>query len=323
MYIQELLTWEQFDDEHLSFLKAIGVDCVCLDIRRVYRVDPALDPRDGRDRTDFFEAARGKVESHGMRLHTIFMEGWREIALGAPDRDEKIEAWCTMLWGVGAAGIPVLGYNFKPMGNFRTPSTKGRGGASYSTFDYEVFAQNRPKPHEPPASEAEMWGHMEYFLKRVIPVAKEAGVRMALHPDDPPIPEALGGVAQIASTLEQFRRIFGAVPSDSNGMMFCQGCMTELLGTNVYDAIRELGSKNQIVYVHFRNVRGRLPRFEEVFIDEGDVDMFRAMQIYKEVGFNGPFMMDHTPRLPQQGAGWAGQAYAVGYIRGLIQAVYR
>lgn len=323
MYIQELLTWDQFDDERLSFLKAIGADCVCLDIRGMHRVDPALDLRDGRDRTDFFAAAKVRVEAHGMRLHSIFMAGWDEIALGMPDRDEKIEAWCTMLWGVGAAGIPVLGYNFKPMGNFRTPSTKGRGGASYSTFDYDAFARNRPRPHEPPVSEAEMWGHMEYFLKRVIPVAREARVRMALHPDDPPIPEALAGVAQIASTLEQFRRIFGAVPSDSNGMMFCQGCMTELLGTNVYDAIRELGSKNQIVYVHFRNVRGALPRFEEVFLDEGDIDMYRAMQTYKEVGFNGPFMMDHTPHFPQKGAGWAGQAYAVGYIRGLIQAVYR
>ena len=95
------------------------------------------------------------------------------------------------------------------------------------------------------------------------------------------------------------------------------------MGVNVYDAIQEMGSKNKIIFVHFRNVRGALPSFQEVFLDEGDVDMYRAMQIYRDAGFNGPFMMDHTPRLPQTQAGWAGRGYAVGYIRGLIQSVYR
>ena len=95
------------------------------------------------------------------------------------------------------------------------------------------------------------------------------------------------------------------------------------MGVNVYDAIREMGSKGKIIYVHFRNVRGALPSFQEVFIDEGDVDMYTAMTIYRDVGFQGPFMMDHTPQLTQTQAGWAGWAYATGYIRGLIQSVYR
>ena len=146
--------------------------------------------------------------------------------------------------------------------------------------------------------------------------------RMALHPDDPPISEPLGGVAQIASSLEHFRRIFEFVPSASNGMLFCQGCVTEL-GVDVYETIREFASRGWIAYVHFRNVRGCLPSFQEVFVDEGDVDMVRALETYRDVGFDGPFMMDHTPRLAQESAGRAGQAYAVGYIRGLIQSVYR
>ncbi len=323
MFIQDLLNWDQFDDAHLSFFKAIGVDAVCLDIRGMHRIAGADDLRDGVERTDFFKAARAKVEAHGMRLHSVFMAGWNEITLGLPDRDKKIEAWRTMLRGLGRAGIPTLGYNFKPMGNFRTPSATGRGGAAYSTFDYAHFAQNRPKPHDPPVSEAEMWEHMEHFLQGVIPAAGEAGVRMALHPDDPPIPEPLGGVAQIASTVEQFRRIFTSVPSAANAMLFCQGCMTELVGLNVYDVIREFASKDWIAYVHFRNVRGKLPRFEEVFMDEGDVDMRRALQIYREAGFNGPFMMDHTPHIPNDPGSRAGRAFAVGYIRALVQAVYR
>ena len=332
MYIQDLLTWDQFDDENLSFFNAIGIDYLCLDIRGMHRVEGALDLRDGPDSTNFFEAAKAKVESHGMVLHSIFMAGWDEIALGLPDLDEKIEAWCTMLRSMGTIGIPALGYNFKPMGNFRTPSARGRGGASYSTFVYDHFSQNRPKQHEPLVSEDEMWEHIEYFLKRVIPVAAEARVQMALHPDDPPIPEPIAGVAQIASTLDQYRRIFDLAPSNANGMLFCQGCATEM-GVNVYEAIREMGTKGKIVFVHFRNVRGCLPSFQEVFVDEGDVDMYQAMATYRDAGFNGPFMMDHSPTLPQpkvegsaiahSGAGWAGRAYAVGYIRGLIQSVYR
>ena len=322
MIIQDLLGWDQFDDENLSFFRAIGIDCVCLDIRNMHRADPKLDLREGRDSTEFLAAAREKVESHGMRLYSIFMGGWDEITLARPDRDEKIAAWNAMLRSIGAAGIPALGYNFKPMGNFRTTSAHGRGGARYSTFDYEEFAQNRPEPHDPPVSAEEMWAHLAYFLERVIPVAEEAGVRMALHPDDPPIPEPLAGVAQIVSTLDQYRRIFELAPGRANGMLLCQGCVSEM-GENVYDAIREMGTKEKIVYVHFRNVRGTLPSFQEVFMDEGDVDMYRALETYRDAGFEGPFMMDHTPHLPQPSAGWAGRAYAVGVIRGLIQAVYR
>jgi mannonate dehydratase len=136
------------------------------------------------------------------------------------------------------------------------------------------------------------------------------------------VPEPLGGVAQICSTLAQFRRIFDLVPSDNHAMLFCQGCMTELLGEGVYDAIAEMAANNKIAWVHFRNVRGQLPRFAEVFIDEGDIDMRRAMEIYRDNGFNGPYMMDHTPTFPHEKSDWLGKAYAIGYIRALIQTVY-
>jgi len=227
-----------------------------------------------------------------------------------------------MLQSLGRAGIPHLGWNFKPMGNFRTTADVGRGGARYSTFDYAEFAQNRPQPHQPPIGEAEMWSRMETFLQAVIPIAEQAGVRMALHPDDPPIPEPLGGVAQICSTMAQFRRIFDIVPSPNHAMLFCQGCMTELLGQDVYQAIAEMAGREKIAWVHFRNVRGQLPRFAEVFIDEGEIDMRRAMEIYRDNGFNGPYMMDHTPTFPSGNSAWLGKAYAVGYIRALIQTVY-
>ncbi|MEZ4865139.1 MAG: mannonate dehydratase [Caldilineaceae bacterium] len=323
MYIQEAVNWRNFDDETLSFYRALGVDLIHLDLRSgVSGVDPTSDLRDGRDSTELFARAREKVEAHGMKLNNVFMSCWDEITLAHPDREAKLEAWCRMLESLGQAGIPYLGWNFKPKGNFRTPSDIGRGGVKYSTFDYAEFMRNRPQLHEPAVTDMEMWERMEQFLATVIPVAEKAGVRMALHPDDPPVPEPLGGVAQICSTLEQFRRIFALTPSPNHMMLFCQGCMTELLGQGVYDAIAEMASQQKIAWVHFRNVRGQLPRFAEVFIDEGDIDMQRAMTIYRDNGFNGPYMMDHTPTFPHSHSAWVGKAYAIGYIRALLQTVY-
>lgn len=328
MYIQEQVRYTELNDEVLNLYRSIGVDMIHLDIRSgVSTVDSDLGQklRRGEDCTVLFEEAREQIESAGMKLNNVFMSCWPEISLGTSEADEKIDAWCRMLESLGRAGVPHLGWNFKPMGNFRTPSDVGRGGALYSTFDYEAFNQNRPTPHSPAVSEESMWLHMETFLNAVIPVAEKAGVRMALHPDDPPVPEPLGGVAQICSTLEQFRRIFAMVPNQHHAMLFCQGCMTELLGVGVYDAIAEMAANDKIAWVHFRNVSGQLPRFAEVFIDEGDIDMRRAMEIYRDNGFRGPYMMDHTPKLPVNSnarADWIGKAYAIGYIRALIQDVY-
>ena len=313
MTIQDQLALDQVNDENLSFFKAIGIDYLA--------VHPGPDMSDGLSSTECWLSTRDLVESHGLKLYNVSQNGWDSITLGLADRDEKFEAWCMMLRSLGAAGIPTLGYNFKPIGNFRTTPTRGRGMARYSTFDYNEFMQNPPHYPDKSIKEEQLWENLEYFLKRVIPVAEESGVRMALHPDDPPIPEPLGGAARIISTLENYQRIFDLVQSDSNGMLFCQGCVAEM-GVDVYEAIRKIGSQNKILYVHFRNIRGTPHKFQEVFLDEGDVEMFRAMQTYHEVGFQGPFMMDHTPHLPQEKAGWAGRAFAVGYIRAMIQAVH-
>ncbi len=336
MYIQDQLSIGDLDDEHLSYFNALGVNSIHLELRGgpaakgrrgstgSANTSLAQDLKAGKDCTEAFEQVREKVEAHGMKLNNIFMPAWEEITLAEADMDEKIGHWCAMLESLGRAGIPCVGWNFKPMGNFRTMADIGRGGVQYSTFDYAEFEQNRPVPHEPPVDEAQMWERMEKFLKAAVPTAEKAGVRMALHPDDPPIPEPLGGVAQICSTLEQFRKTFFEIaPSGNNGMLFCQGCMTELLGPEkIYDAIAEMASKGVIAWVHFRNVRGQLPRFAEVFMDEGEVDMLRAMEVYRDNGFNGPFMMDHTPKMPKGYDNMHGKAYAIGYIRALIQMVY-
>ena len=317
MFIQEQLPWDQINDDTLSFFKAIGVDYLT-----VNAIPP--DVRQGRDRTGFWQDLKTLAESHGLKLTNLAATGWDEISLALADRDEKIDAWCRLLQSMGKVGIPTLGYNFKPAGNFRTESVPpGRGGARYSTFDYGKFMVDPPYYPDKAISEEKILENIRYFLERVIPVAEENNVRMALHPDDPPIPEPMAGAARIVSTLEQYHHIFDMVPSRSNAMLFCQGCVAEM-GEDVCDAIRNIGSRDKIVYVHFRNIRGGSRSFQEVFVDEGDQDMYEAMRTYKEVGFEGPFMMDHTPGFPNTDSTfWGGRAFAVGYMRALIQAVYR
>ncbi len=320
MRIQDQVNHAHLTDENLAFYRAIGVDDLTI-------YPPPFghhgDLQTRAEMADYLKDVRRQAENHGLVFTNIALSGPDAVTLAQPERDEKIEQWCEMLRAMGDAGVPTLGYNFKPIGNFRTTSATGRGGAKYSTFDYEEWERTPKEYPDKQIDEASMWANIGYFLTRVIPVAEECGVRMALHPDDPPIPEAMGGAARIVSTLDQYERIFSLAPSSSNAMLFCQGCVTEMENDDVYEGIRRIGSQGKIVYVHFRNVKGTGKYFEEVFVDEGDVDMLKAMQIYKAVGFEGPFMMDHTPSIPGDDAmARAGHALATGYIRACIQAVY-
>ena len=314
MFIQDQLTADRVNDDNLQFYKAIGVDYLT--------IYPPPEFDSGEEYTTYYARMRKLAESHGLKLQNIAIKGADEITLALPERDREIERLKQMLQAMGKVGIPTLGYNFKPVGNFRTEATYGRGGTVYSTFNYDALMQDPPHNPDKIIDETAMWENIDYFLHEIIPVAEENQVRMALHPDDPPIPEPLGGAARIVSTLDQYKRIFSLVPSRSNAMLFCQGCVTEM-GVDVYEAIRDIGTLGKIVYVHFRNVKGAPKDFQEVFLDEGDVDMVKAMKVYKDVGFNGPFMMDHTPGIPGDREGREGHAFAAGYIRALIQSVYQ
>ncbi|MBT5876900.1 MAG: TIM barrel protein [Candidatus Latescibacteria bacterium] len=322
MHIQDQLPADRVTDENLRFYKSIGVDYLTI------YPPPEFDTL--AEYKAYFSEMKKKAETHGLILQNIATKGPDEITLGLDGRDRKLEQWKHLLCAMGATGIPTLGYNFKPIGNFRTPSTYGRGGASYSTFDYESHKSESHAFPDKEITEERLWDNMVYFLSEIIPVAEENNVKMALHPDDPPIPEPLGGAARIVSTIDQYNRIFDQAPSDSNAMLFCQGCVAEM-GVDVYDTIRDLASRDKIVYVHFRNIHGGsdirngggLSFFQEVFLDEGDVDMVKAMETYRDAGFRGPYMMDHTPVIPGDREGREGHAFATGYIRALLQTVYR
>ncbi|HTD89909.1 MAG TPA: mannonate dehydratase, partial [Burkholderiales bacterium] len=321
------VTWDADVEKNLAFVKTLGLDCVAIDLPDDPRADAAINLSTMDSATTFFRQAKTTVAAHGMELRTVLAtNGFNEIKRGTAGRDQKIEFLLNAVRAMGVAGIPILAYNFKLLNSklLRSAPTQGRGTSTYISFDYDDYLKNPAKPIDPPISEAMMRDNLSYFLNAIIPVAEKSGVRLALHPDDPPVPHgipALAGAAHIASSFDDYRRIFDMVPSRSNGMLFCQGCVTEMKGVDVYDAIRQMGSLDKIVMVHFRNVHGEFPKFQETFVDNGDVDMYRAMRAYRDIGFKGPFSLDHSPMFP--GAQIANQAFVIGYMRALIQVVYR
>jgi mannonate dehydratase len=324
--LMDQLGWEEVSPENLNFLKATGVDCL--------RVHVPRQLADGADHTEEFRRLRGVVEAHGLRLASLHASGLPKdkIVYGQEGREEQLEVWLAVLRAIGGAGVPITGLTFQPIGHFRTASTPGRGGAQYSTFDMEAYRRD-PRQFAGDTrgaaafqgrelSEEALWESARWFFTRVVPVAEAAGVRIALHPDDPPIPDPLGGAARIVTSIENYDRIYNLAPSPANAMLFCQGCVAEM-GEDIYEAIAYAASAGRIAYVHFRDIRGTPYNFQEVFIDEGQNDMQRALETYRDHGFAGPFMMDHTPRLPQGFDHWHGHAYANGYIKALLKTVYR
>jgi mannonate dehydratase len=312
--VQDHIALDGLTDGNLSTLRAIGVDDIA-----IMHPEP---PQAGQDQSGLWRDVRAKVETHGMRLNNVGLRPHPSIPLGRDDRDAHVEGWCSLIRSLGVAGVPTLGYNFRGIGNFRTESAIGRGGARYSTFDFAEFQANPQEHPDHSISEPDLRANLRLFVERIVPVAEEAGVLLTMHPDDPPRHDPLGGAARVLSSLDDFERLFDLAPSPSNAMLFCQGCVAEM-GEDIAAAIRRIAGLGKIGTVHFRNIRGGPERFEEVFLDEGDMDMYAAMRVYQEVGYDGPFMLDHTPGLQDTGAGWAGRAYAIGFIRATMQAAYR
>jgi len=271
---------------------------------------------------------RKRVEDAGLTLSVIESIPISDrIKLGLPGRDEDLENFCQSVRNMGAAGIPVLCYNFMAVFNWLRTSTttRGRGGALVTSYDHRLI-EKAPLTWAGEVSEEQLWDSLEYFLKRVVPVAEEAGVKLALHPDDPPI-SPIRGVARILRSIEACDRVLEMVPpSDFNGITLCQGTFGAMEGVDVPSAIRHFGEQGKIFFAHFRDIRGSVPAFEETFHDEGKTDMAEAMRAYEEVGFDGPIRPDHVPTLEEEaneapGYMMLGRLYAVGYMKGLLDAL--
>jgi mannonate dehydratase len=250
------------------------------------------------------------------------------IMLGkSPERDREIDKICGMIRNCAKAGIPAVKYNMTILGVVRTRRTHGRGGASYSTFNYaEAEAQHPPLTPAGPVSADEMWERITYFLERVVPVANEYRIRIACHPHDPAMPQKSGyrGVHRVLGSVDGLKRFISICPSRYHGLNFCQGTVSEMLenpGKQIYDVIRYFGERKKIFNVHFRNIWGRFLNFQETFPDNGSVNMLRAMRTYKEVGYEYMVMPDHAPSIEGDIGGKQAFAFEYGYIAAMLQTV--
>lgn len=309
--------FSELTDEMLRFAKQLGVSGIVLNTPKI----------PGEKRWEFMDLLRLRVqcEEYGLRLEAIEntpIRFYDKAMLGLPGRDEQIEHYCETIRNLGRAGIPILGYHWMPNGVWRTSRTAfGRGGARVTAFDLDLV-QNAPLTHGRVFTEEEMWQNYAYFLRAVVPVAEEAGVKLALHPDDPPVP-MLGGVARIFRNFEGFRRAMELVPSPNSGLDFCIGSWSEM-GPGVREAIEYFGQRGKIFYVHFRDVQGHVPKFQECFLGEGNQDVVELMLTLKRVGFTGFLIDDHVPRLVDDTEwGHRGRAHATGFLQGLLLAIQR
>jgi mannonate dehydratase len=328
MSLQMRIALGQFNeltDERLTFAKQIGVAGVQMNT-------PKLPEQDGYWKYEDLVALRERCERYELRLEALEnvpIHWYRGAMLGLPSRDEQIENYQKTIRNMGKAGIPMLGYHWMPNGVWRTPSVTGRGGVLVTAFD---MAQIDAAPlvagfrhldeiGEQSVSTEQMWENYTYFIKAVLPVAEEAGVKLALHPDDPPVSE-LGGIARLFYNTDGFKRAMEHIaPSQNHGLDFCMGCFSEM-GTDVIEAIEYFGTRGKIFYFHFRDVQGCMPAFKECFLGEGNVNVVQAMRTLKMVGFNGFIIDDHVPQMIDDSK-WnhRGHAHATGYLLGLLEAI--
>lgn len=242
---------------------------------------------------------------------------------GLPGRDAEIDAVCMLIENMGRLGVPVWCYEWMADFNWlRTNmATPSRGGSVVTSFDLKDVRADLTS--EPPIGEEALWANLEYFLKRVLPVAEKAGVKLSMHPDDPPL-SPIRGVGRIMRSVANYQRLLDIAPSPANTITLCQGNFT-LMTDDLPAVIRRFGPT--ISFVHFRDVRGVPERFEETWHDAGQTDMLACMKAYKDIGFAGVLRPDHVPTVEgdsNENAGYSsfGRLYAIGYIRGLREAVY-
>jgi mannonate dehydratase len=269
-----------------------------------------------------------RFENYGIRVEVIESRPpANKIKLGLPGRDEEIAVIQELIRNMGKVGIPVWCYDFMAEFNwFRTSTTtRTRGGALVSSYDHSLM-KNAPFTENAPISEEQLWANLKYYLEAIVPVAEEAKVKLALHPDDPPI-SPIRGVSRILTSADALQRAIELVPSEYSGITLCQGTLATA-GDNIPATIRRFAKLNKLFFVHFRDVRGTAEKFEETFHDDGKTDMYEAMAAYAECGFDGPARPDHVPTMDGEsndhpGYETLGRLFGVGYIKGLMDATYR
>jgi mannonate dehydratase len=278
---------------------------------------------------DLAETMRGY---HEAGLEWTVLEGVNitRAQLGIDGRDEDIARFIALIRDCAAVGQRIICYNWMPaVGWSRTDSARAdRGGSLVTAFDM-AKASTELTEYGDRFTHDDLWKNMEYFLKAVVPEAEKHDVRLALHPDDPPV-ERLRGIPRIITSIEALKRVTQIYPSRHNGLTFCQGSIaSQGPHVDIPAAIRWFGERGLIHFVHFRDVRGTPTSFVEAWHDDGQNDMYAAMRAYHEVGFRGPIRPDHVATVTGledntfPGYNNLGALFAIGYIKGLMEAAIR
>jgi mannonate dehydratase len=282
-------------------------------------------------------ALRHEINAHGLELEAIENfdpAHWHDVLLDGPKKAQQLENLQAIIRAAGRAGIPILGYNFSIAGVAgRVRGAFARGGAEAVGMDGPF---DKPMPHgmvwnmiydrqAPPGTvpsipPEQLWRRLGEFLDAVVPVAEAAGVTLAAHPDDPPMP-TVRGQPRLVYQPRLYQKLLDLKPSRANALEFCLGSLAEMTEGNIYEVVETYSRQGKLAYAHFRNVRGKVPFYKETFIDEGDVDMLQVLRILKRNGYDGVLIPDHAPQMTCAAPWHAGMAFALGYMRAALQAV--
>jgi len=327
MSIHETLVLSPESDERWELARQLGVDTAATRL-------PAAGRWRGTDAVSDTGETRPWEFEPLMHLQQRFADAGFDLAvmedvypplehvqLGT-DRERGVEAMCTLVEHLGALDVPILCYSWSSLFNWVRSSTtrRARGGSLTSAYDHGILSR-APDVDESVTAD-ELWENLEYFLERMVPVAEEAGVDLALHPDDPPVSD-VRGVPRIITSPDAIERALSLVESDRHGIAFCQGTI-RAMGADIPATIRRFA--DDVHYVHFRDVEGSADDFVETWHDDGPTDMKGAMATWCEVGFDGPMRPDHVPTMAGEsndapGYETKGRLFAIGYMRGLLEAV--
>ncbi len=343
----------QLDEDHFRFARQCGCTHLIVHLVDYFRSSRGNRPGDQPVGDDagwglagdpnslwsFEELAslKRRIEEAGLELAAIENfdpAHWHDVLLDGPKKPQQLENLKTIVRNIGRAGIPVMGYNFsiagvagRVKGNFARGEAEAVGADG--PFDKPmprgmvwnmVYDRNAEPGFVPPATPEQLWNRLRDFLEALLPVAEEAGVKLAAHPDDPPMP-TVRGQARLVYQPHLYRKLLDLRPSPANTLEFCVGTIAEMTEGNVYEAVDEYSRAGKLAYVHLRNVRGKSPYYRETFIDEGDVDMLRVLRILKQNGYQGVIIPDHAPQMACAAPWHAGMAYALGYIRAAVQSL--
>jgi mannonate dehydratase len=342
----------QLNEEHYRFAKQCGCTHVVVHLVDYFRSSRSNQPGDqpvgddtgwglagDPDKLWTYEelaALKGQINAAGLELEGIENfdpAHWHDILLDGPKKSLHLENVKTIIRNVGKAGIPVFGYNFSiagVAGRVKGPFARGAAEAVGMDGPFDkpmpngmvwnmVYDRTAAAGTVPPATTEQLWARLEGFLNEVIPVAEEAGVTLAAHPDDPPLP-TIRAQPRLVYQPRLYQKLIDLRPSPRNALEFCVGTLAEMTEGDIYGVVDTYSRQGKLAYVHLRNVRGKAPFYKETFIDDGEVDVLRVLRILKQNEFNGVVIPDHAPQMACAAPWQAGMAYALGYLRAGMQA---